>query len=70
MIGRIWKMLRFQAQSCILGVNMAMLAVSCSVQLIAGVKLQPGLRRLHRHNAAAFRFDYANSFPQFTLLAV
>ena len=41
-------MLCFQAESSVLGIYVTVFAVQRSIQEIAGIELDPGLRGLHR----------------------
>ena len=55
MIGRIGEVLRLQAERAAMLVNMAGFACDCAVEEIAGVELQPGLRRRDIERSAALR---------------
>src|SRR5439155_1165600 len=54
-IGRIGEVLRLQAERAAMLVNMAGFACDCAVEEIAGVELQPGLRRRDIERSAALR---------------
>ena len=49
-------MLRLEAQAITLLVDLACLALESAIQEVATVKLNSGLRRVHRHHAARLRF--------------
>ena len=56
MVGRVRKMLRLQAKTVTLFVNMPVFSGDGSIQKIAGIKLHTGLGGKHFQNASAGRF--------------
>src|SRR3984957_8556481 len=69
MVRRVGIMLRLQAQRGVPLIPFLRLAIRCSIQRVARVKLPPRLSRGHRHHATARRVVYASRCLHFAILS-
>ncbi len=63
-------MLRLQAESGVLVIDVTVFAMQRSIQKIAGIELHPGLGRLHGQHPPAGWFDHPRSLLQHAHLSV
>ena len=63
-------MLRLEAEAITLLVDLACFALESAIQEVATVKLNSGLRRVHRHHAARLRFGDTRSKAKLSSSAV